>query len=60
MSKINLEVLLFNKEQDANAFAHLLTNSNMIRSTTRYVVYATTYGWKVRQEKFIKKYQYWV
>ncbi len=60
MTTIKLDTLLFNKEQSAAEFAHLLNNSAMIRANKRFVVYTTTYGWKVRKETFVKKFGYWL
>lgn len=60
MSQIKLELISFIDEQQANSFAHILNNTASKKWNVRYVVYPDTLNWKVRQEKFIAKYQYWV
>jgi hypothetical protein len=60
MSQIKLELISFIDEQQASSFAHILNNTASKKWNIRYIVYADTLSWKVRQEKFICKYQYWV
>jgi hypothetical protein len=59
MSTIKLDTLLFNNQADADKMAYLLNNSAPIRANKRFSVVATTYGWKIIKETFVKKFGYW-
>ena len=60
MTNSQLEKLSFYSLQDAQAFASLLeiaTHSNLER--VRFVAYPTEIVYRVRKERFIKKFGYW-
>lgn len=60
MTNSQLEKLSFYSREDAQQFASLLeigTHANLEK--VRFVPYATQIVWRVRKERFIKKFNYW-
>ena len=60
MTNSQLEKLSFYSLEDAQAFASLLeiaTHANLER--VRFVAYPTQFFYRVRKERFIKKFGYW-